>query len=441
MIAHMTNVTQPAKAGRGEQVRRFRLRVTSGAQQGKDIQSSGERLVIGTHRSADLVLADKTMSRFHCEIVIEDGRALLRDLGSLNGTVVDGVSVLAAHLSDRAQITVGETQLVFELGDDHVEIELYERDRFGVLVGGSRAMRAAMAMLARAAKSDITVLLQGETGSGKDAAAESIHRESARAHAPFVVVDCAAIPAQLMESELFGHEKGAFTGADRARVGAFEAANGGTLLLDEIGELPLELQPKLLRVLESRHVQRVGSHERIDVDVRVIAATNRTLMAEVNARRFRSDLYYRLAVLEIALPPLRARLEDIPALVDTMLDRHADAPGAAALRAPEAQAELRRHSWPGNVRELRNYVERCLAFDEPPPLAPSPAGAAPAARVDPTKPLRAERERWLHELEREYLERVLAAHGGNVSAAARAAGIDRIHMYRLLWKTGLRDPK
>jgi transcriptional regulator with PAS, ATPase and Fis domain len=442
MIAHMTKVTQPAKESRGEQVRRFRLRVTSGAHKGKEIQSTGERLVIGTHQSANLILDDKTMSRFHCEIAIEDGRAVLRDLGSLNGTVVDGVSVLGAHLSDRAQLTLGETQLVFELGDDHVEIELYDRDRFGVLVGRSRAMRTAMAMLARAANSDITVLLQGETGSGKDAAAESIHRESSRAQEPFVVVDCAAIPAQLMESELFGHEKGAFTGADRARVGAFEAASGGTLLLDEIGELPLELQPKLLRVLESRHIQRVGSHERIDVDVRVIAATNRTLMAEVNARRFRSDLYYRLAVLEIALPPLRQRLEDLPLLVDAMLERHAEAPGAAALRTPEALAELRRHSWPGNVRELRNYVERCLAFDEPPPLAATATATAPSdARVDPTRPLRAEREKWLRELEREYLEKVLAANAGNVSAAARAAGIDRIHMYRLLWRTGLRDPK
>jgi transcriptional regulator with PAS, ATPase and Fis domain len=414
--------------------------VASGKSAGKEVTSTSERLVIGTHRSADLVLVDKTMSRFHCEIAIVDGRAVVRDLGSLNGTIVDGVSVLAAHLSDRAKLTIGSTQVTFELADQHVDIELHPSERFGLLVGRAPAMRAAMALLARAAKTDITVLLQGETGSGKDAAAESIHRESARAGGPFVVVDCASIPAQLMESELFGHDKGAFTGADRSRVGAFEAASGGTLMLDEIGELPLELQPKLLRVLESRQVQRVGGQARMPVDVRVIAATNRALTAEVNARRFRSDLYYRLAVLEIALPPLRDRLEDLPLLVGTLLERYPEAPGAAKLRAPAALAELSQHAWPGNVRELRNYIERCLAFDEPPPLVPA-APAQAANRVDATKPLRIERERWVRELEREYLQKVLAAHGGNVSAAARAAGIDRIHMYRLLWRAGLREPQ
>jgi DNA-binding NtrC family response regulator len=254
-----------------------------------------------------------------------------------------------------------------------------------------------------------------------------------------------------MESELFGHEKGAFTGADRARVGAFEAASGGTLLLDEIGELPLDLQPKLLRVLESRQLSRVGSHTRIAVDVRVIAATNRNLKEEVNARRFRSDLYYRLAVLEIALPPLRQRPEDIPLLVDAILVR-AGSPAAAAaqLREPAQLAELQRHSWPGNVRELRNYVERCIAFDEPPPLSlreggsvgsfvePAPA-AVSAEAIDASRPIREERERVVARFERDYLEKLLAAHAGNVSAAARTAGVDRIHLYRLLWKAGLRE--
>jgi len=423
-------------------VRRFRVRVTSGALAGVEKVSSGDRLVIGTHRSADLHLTDRTMSRFHCEIVIEDGRALIRDLGSTNGTVVDGISVLAAYLGERAILTLGETQVLFELGDEVVEIELHDGDRFGLLVGASRPMRIAMALLARAAASDLTVLLQGETGVGKDAAAESVHRESGRAEGPLVVIDCASIPAQLMESELFGHEKGAFTGADRARVGAFEAATGGTLMLDEIGELPLELQPKLLRVLESRQLQRVGSHHPIKVDVRVIAATNRNLKEEVNARRFRSDLYYRLAVLEIALPPLRQRPEDLPLLVDAILERTgAPVAAAAKLREPAVLAELQRHAWPGNVRELRNYVERCLAFDEPPPLDADPAVASATRRddVDATRPLREERDKFVARFEREYLEKLLAAHGGNVSKAARTAGVDRIHLYRLLWKAGLRE--
>ena len=309
--------------------------------------------------------------------------------------------------------------------------------------GGSRAWRAAMASLERAAAGDLTVLLQGETGTGKDAAAESIHRESARANAAFVVVDCASMPANLMESELFGHEKGAFTGADRARVGAFQAASGGTLLLDEIGELPLELQPKLLRVLESRQVQRIGGTQREPVNVRVIAATNRNLRAEVNERRFRSDLYYRLAVLEITLPPLRQRGGDIPALVEALLTSIGaqEAPAAARLRAPATLAELARHPWPGNVRELRNHVERWIALDEQPPLLATEEAPARGAAVDTSKPIRVERDRWLRAFEREYLSKLLAEHGDNVSAAARAAGIDRIHMYRLLWKAGLREAR
>jgi transcriptional regulator with PAS, ATPase and Fis domain len=428
--------TEPIERDRRASVRCFRLRVTSGPDAGKEIQSTGDRVVIGTHPSAMFVLTDKTMSRFHCEIAIEDGRAVVRDLGSMNGTFVDGVSVLVAHLGDPATVALGSTQMLFELGDGEVTIEMHEGVRFGKLVGRSRAMRTAMALLARAAKSDVTVLLQGETGCGKDAAAESIHLESARRDKPFIVIDCASIPAQLMETELFGHEKGAFTGADRRRIGAFEAANTGTLVLDEIGELPRELQPKLLRVLESREVQRIGTNERVPVDVRVIAATNRNLRTEVNAQRFRPDLFFRIAVLEIGLPALRQHLEDLPLLVEHMLEGQADSPGAQALRTPKLIAELQRHQWPGNVRELRNYVEGCLALDSPPRLT---ANAPPTARVDVSKPWRLERERCMRELEREYFEKLLAAHGNNVSAAARAAGIDRIHMYRLLWRNGLRD--
>jgi transcriptional regulator with PAS, ATPase and Fis domain len=323
----------------------------------------------------------------------------------------------------------------FGSGGREVEIPLSQRDRFGRLRGGSVPMRAVYALLEAAAAGQSTVLLQGESGTGKDLAAESIHLESARSGGPFVVVDCGAVPGNLLEAELFGHEAGAFTGATAQRTGAFEAAIGGTLLLDEIGELSLDLQPKLLRVIERREIQRIGGTQRIPVDVRVVAATNRDLKTEVNARRFRSDLYFRLAVLVVRMPPLRERTSDIPALVEAILDGlgDRDSPIARSLAGGELLPELLRHGWPGNVRELRNYVEACLARQEP-----APALASDEPVIDITQPLRAVRDRWLRHVERRYLEQLLEAHGGNVSAAARAAGVDRVHLHRLLSKAGLR---
>ncbi|HET9624475.1 MAG TPA: sigma 54-interacting transcriptional regulator [Kofleriaceae bacterium] len=396
---------------------------------------AAERVVIGADPKADLVLADPAMSRFHCEIRITDGAAILRDLGSRNGTLVDRVPVLEAPLRDGALLTLGRTQLRFQLGNRRVELPLSTRTQFGRLIGRSRAMRAAFTGLEAAAASLSTVLLLGESGTGKDVAAEAIHLESARAGGPFVVVDCGAIPPQLLEAELFGFEAGAFTGATAQRIGAFEAAHGGTLFLDEIGELALDLQPKLLRALERREIQRIGSTQRVAVDVRIIAATNRNLRQEVNARRFRPDLYFRLAVLVVSLPPLRDRAADLPLIVDSLLDALAPADSAMArsLRSGELLPELLRHAWPGNVRELRNYVEACLVGHEP--SAREPPGE-PA--IDPTQPLRDVRERWVRHIERRYLEQLLVLHGNNVSAAARAAGIDRVHFHRLLAKVGLR---
>jgi DNA-binding NtrC family response regulator len=281
------------------------------------------------------------------------------------------------------------------------------------------------------------VLLQGESGTGKDLAAEALHTEGPRHDGPFVVVDCGAIPANLLEVELFGHEAGAFTGATTRRIGAFEAASGGTLVLDELGELALELQPKLLRALDRHEIQRVGSSERISTDVRVIAATNRNLREEVNAHRFRSDLYFRLAVVPITLPPLRERTEDLPALIDALLSdlRAVDSPAAAPLRSGELLPELLRHRWPGNVRELRNYVEAALVRED---YAVARDEIDDELAIDPTEPLRVVRERWVRHLERRYLEQLLVAHANNVTAAARAAGVDRVHLHRLLGRAGLR---
>jgi DNA-binding NtrC family response regulator len=344
------------------------------------------------------------------------------------------VRVVEAPLHDDALLTLGRTQLRFRIGTRQIQIPLSKRTRFGRLVGVSVPMRATFEVLERATASDATVLLLGETGTGKDLAAESIHQEGARRDGPFVVVDCGAIPPGLLESELFGHERGAFTGADTTRIGALEAASGGTLFLDEVGELSLELQPKLLRAIERREVQRLGSAQRIPIDVRFLAATNRNLREEVNARRFRADLYFRLAVLVVTLPPLRARPLDLPLLLDALLDDLGARalPAAANLRA--LQTELQRHAWPGNVRELRNYVETALVRDD----AALPSSTSELPAIDPSQPLRAVRDRWVRYVERRYLEELLAAHGGNVSAAARAAGIDRVHFHRLLARTGLR---
>jgi len=305
------------------------------------------------------------------------------------------------------------------------------------MVGCSAAMRRAFVQLERAAASDATVLLEGETGTGKEAAAESMHGQSARCKAPLVPIDCTALPGELLERELFGHERGAFTGALTAQPGLFEAAHGGTLFLDEIGERTLELQPKLLRVLERREIRRIGSTRTQPVNVRVIAATHRNLAAEVSAGRFRADLFYRLAVLEIRLPPLRERPDDLPLLVRDLVGRLGLNPAGAQINEPGFIDHLRGHTWPGNVRELRNYLERCAVMGEQLPL-PRCGGAASGDDIDLSRPLRAARDAWVTRFERRYAEVALRHHAGNVTAAARTAGMDRMSFYRLLYRVGLR---
>ncbi len=419
-------------------VQRFQLTVVSGPDEGQVFESAGERVTIGSDAAAQVMLRDRTVSRFHAEIDVVDGRAIVKDLDSRNGVIVDNVPVLQAALRDGAVVTLGRTQLRFSLGAEPLRIPLSSRERFGVMVGRSPAMRAVFSLLERAAETDVTVLLEGETGTGKESAAESLHRESARRDGPLVVVDCGAIPSSLLESELFGHERGAFTGAVAEQDGALEAAHQGTVFLDEIGELGLDLQPKLLRALDRREIKRIGSHRYRRVDVRVIAATNRNLRTEVNAGRFRADLYYRLAVLQVRLPSLRQRTEDLPLLIEHILQGlgAADSDAAAIVRTREFVAEAARHAWPGNVRELRNYVERCLALRQHATASLPPAADAPV--IDLTLPLRTARDRHLRAFEHAYLRQVLAASGNNVTAAASLAGIDRIYFYRLLWKYGLR---
>src|SRR5271167_1242931 len=347
-------------------VRRFRLRIVDGGEVGHVFESNGDRVQLGSHPLNDLLLDERTVSRFHCEVFVDDkGNPWVKDLGSRNGTVVDGVPVKEAALRSGSLLQLGRVSLRFELSGEKNRIAVSEQKSFGSLVGTSIAARSSFALMERAAASDVTVLLEGETGTGKSQGAESIHSMSARKAHPFRVVDCGAIPANLLESELFGHEKGAFTGATTRRVGVFEEAKGGTVFLDEIGELPAELQPKMLRVLEAREIRRIGTNTYVRVDVRIIAATNRDLRAEVNATRFRSDLYFRLAVVKITVPPLRQRPEDIPAIAEKMVAAlGVDARVRDSLKDKEFLAQLQRAAWPGNVRELRNHLERCVALQE-----------------------------------------------------------------------------
>jgi two-component system, NtrC family, response regulator GlrR len=317
-------------------------------------------------------------------------------------------------------------------------------ERFGRMVGRSPSMQSVFDVLGKAASSEATILLEGETGTGKEVSAEAIHRGSPRRDKPFLVVDCGAMPPNLLESELFGHERGAFTGAVSSRQGVFEAASGGTVFLDEIGELSIDLQPKLLRVLERREVRRVGTNNHVPVNIRLIAATNRSLREQVGAHKFRSDLYYRLAVVEVKLPPLRDRPGDLPLLVEHIVRNLGGVDEAAltTVRSSPFLSALGQHNWPGNIRELRNYLERCVALhDFAPPRSSSAggaSGAAPEGAVNIGQPLREAREAWVSSFERRYLEELLRQHENRVSAAARAAGVDRIYFYRLLWKHGLR---
>ena len=422
----------------GRAIRRFRVEVTAGPGAGARWQAPVERCAIGSHPANDLVIDDDTVSRFHCELAIAGGAVRVRDLGSRNRTVAGGISIADATVDGGTVLALGDSEVTIHVDDNHAEVPSSERPAFGDLVGESAIMREVFSQLERVAASDATVLIEGETGTGKEGAAAAIHDASARAERPFVVVDCGAIPANLLESELFGHEAGAFTGAIERRIGAFEQASGGTLFLDEIGELPAELQPKLLRALEAREVRRVGGHTTIRCDVRIVAATNRDLRAEVNRGSFRADLYYRLAVVRIALPPLRDRAGDIPALVAHLLSEiGASRAMIAELTAPEFVAALAAGRWPGNVRELRNHLEQCAVFGER-RLPNVPGVPHPASTVDGTLPYEVARRQAIDAFERTYVTSVLARLDGNVAAAARSAGVNRAYLHRLLRRHAIR---
>jgi DNA-binding NtrC family response regulator len=424
-------------------------------------------ITVGAMEDNDLVVSDDTVSRYHCKIVQEDTSYVLVDLGSTNGTFINRVRIREAYLKPGCTIGLGNTEVKFHAADEKVEIVPSRKEKLGLMVGRHVKMRELYAVIEKIAPTATTVVIEGETGTGKEVVAQTIHQLSPRASGPIMVFDCGAVPDNLIESELFGHEKGSFTGAIMTRQGLFEMAHGGTLFLDELGELPLDLQPKLLRALEQREIRRVGSNKPIKVDVRIIAATNRNLEDEVKAGRFRQDLFYRLSVVRLFLPPLRERPEDIQLLIKHFLgeatyNKRPDGEPKVTGVSRAAMDLLAAYKWPGNVRELVNTVERAVSFaegelieprdlpetvrgEEQAPRAPhsgsvpiSLGGAAPQAPMpDVDSTFKDAKERWVSSFERDYILSLLKKNKGNISHAAREADIDRKYFRKLMRKYGI----
>ncbi len=426
-------------------IRAAQLRVVDGPDRGVEIDLPAVGVVLGTDGACDVVLADPFVSRRHCSVAPHAQGFAVADLGSRNGTVIDGVAVGKVVAPPGACLRIGKTLVQLVPADEVVDIPPSKADHFGALYGGSIAMRQVFAILERAAKSAAPILFLGESGTGKELMARGVHDVSPRRDGPFVVFDCGASTETLIESDLFGHVRGAFTGAASERVGAFAAAHGGTLFLDEIGDLPVGLQPKLLRMLEAGEVVPLGSRKPEKYDVRVVAATHRDVFGEVARGGFRGDLYYRLAVVEVHVPPLRQRKEDIAHLVKVFLER-AGAAELAKQVGGAALERLERYHWPGNVRELRNVITRAVALAGPDddfqslPFVLRPTAAAPdeppSFRAD--RPFHDAKDELVARFEREYLTDLVQRAGGNLSQAARAAGLERKFLYKLLERTGLR---
>jgi transcriptional regulator with GAF, ATPase, and Fis domain len=425
----------------------FVVSVVEGPDEGKDLAIDAMRpcrLLLGTSPACDWKLTDREISRRHATLEIVGQRLRVTDLQSKNGTSVNGIAVADGFLLGGEVIQIGSTRLRVQRAQAPATVHLPEETRFGRLLGASNEVRRLYALCERLAASNVPVIIEGETGTGKEILAESLHECGPRAAGPFIVFDCTAVPPSLVESELFGHERGAFTGATSTRKGVFEQADKGTLFIDEIGDLDASMQPKLLRALERGEVRRVGGDQWIRVDVRVLAATRRDLDREVQRGHFRDDLFHRLAVTRIELPPLRSRHGDVP-----LLARHFAQELGGDRNALPAEWLVRweDYAWPGNVRELRNAVARQLAIgdlDPQQPMGRAPVSAEPSQRP-PTSapsdfleetlnlalPLIPARQRVVDEFERRYVERVLAAHGGNMVRASATSGIARRHFQRI----------
>jgi transcriptional regulator with PAS, ATPase and Fis domain len=433
-LTKLTDQTKALRVGPPPAYRTARLVITPPAGAIRSVVLSVPQVRIGSSSANDVALADAHVSRFHCEIRKTEEGYMLRDLGSLNGTRVGDVDVKACVLRSGAVIALGGTHIRFLADDGSPEEFLVGKsDSFGNLVGRSPRMREVFGVLERIAATDLTVLIGGETGSGKDVMARAIHAASPRAAKPFVVFDCGAVAPSLIESELFGHVKGAFTGASDSHDGAFVRAHGGTLFLDEIGELSLPLQPKLLRALEARTIRPVGGGQEIPVDVRILAATHRDLEQAIKAGSIREDLFYRLSVVTIQIPALRERIEDLSMLAEKMVESRAK----PLHLSPEVLTILEKYDWPGNVRELRNVIESAAAVCDGDTIEPQHLVFFRPNRGERSKTPVAEPSlagQSLETVEKAAILQTLERCGGNKAQAARELGISTSTLYEKLKK-------
>jgi transcriptional regulator with PAS, ATPase and Fis domain len=436
-VATVHSEALPAKPGREL---RCQLVVVEGPDMGRAAAVGAQAMVVGTDADCDLVLTDDRVSRRHLEARLAGGQLHTRDLDSSNGTLFEGSRIVEAQLPLGATLKLGRTFLRVQPEPEPLEVAPSQSRRFGEMVAESLVMREVFAVLELAARSDVTVLLEGETGTGKELAARALHEQGARRKGPFVAIDCGALPESLLESELFGHVRGAFTGASQGRAGAFARAGGGTLFLDELDAISPAVQARLLRVIEERKVKPVGSDSERELDVRIVGAARRDLRQRVTEGAFRPDLYYRLSVVRVALPPLRARREDLTPVVRELLARRGIEAGAVS--GPNFD-RLLAHGWPGNLRELRNVIDRGVALS---PGAASFAelrlSVAPSAHDEPLA-VRTDleyadaKQLILDAFELRYLRDLLERTGGNLSEAARQSGVDRKHLRTLCRRHGL----
>jgi two-component system, NtrC family, response regulator HydG len=431
----------------------FALVVIDGPDRGRKFILDGMeplRVLVGKGPVCDFRVVDPEVSRRHFALQIVDRKLRITDVGSTNGTFVEGVSIADAYLRGGETIRFGSTACRIDPLLSNVSSEPPAASAFGRVLGASVVMRRLYPLCERLAQAPVPVILEGETGTGKEQLALALHERGPRCNKPFVVFDCTAVAPNLIESELFGHERGSFTGSVASHRGVFERANEGTLLIDEIGDMPLELQPKLLRMLERSEVTRVGGEVPQKVDVRVLVATRRDLDHEVQLGRFRDDLFHRIAVTRVELPPLRARRGDVALLARHFVSELGGSPDSLS----EALLKLwDDYAWPGNVRELRNATARRIALGDLVELQPnetwtstkSSGSPAVATRGDPIArilaldlPIAEARQRLIDEFDERYVEHLLENHGGNMVRAAASAGVARRHFQRLKAKSNKR---